>query len=208
VEALAETALRLQQQALEGAANRLLDEVRGRLVEEKRAIVNEFRTSGQLAATGQRVKQTAEQITADALAQTNPSTIAAGIAETVRRGRKAFAIAWHSQQPNDFHEWRKRAKDFRYQMSFLDRLWPHVLEAYSESARDLERGLGEEHNLSMLRDMLADQDSSQSHLRLLDAIFDREQRRLRRQAETIGLLLYSDKPKQWEKRIALCLDGH
>jgi CHAD domain-containing protein len=205
--ALLETVGRLRQQPHDSAVDRLLDETHGGLLERKRKIVIEFERSDELAVAAKKVEAVAERIAANAVTRATALTISAGVAETVRRGGKAFAVARRTQQAVDFHECRKRAKDLRYQISFLDRLWPPVLEGYAESARDLEQSLGEDHNVFLLRGMLATRNSSRQHLRLLDAILDREQRRLRKQAETIGDLLYADEPKHWEKRISRCLNN-
>lgn len=198
-EALAGTTERLRQQSHKKAANLALDEVHRRLVEQKRNILTQFQESGELAKLARELEEIARRIADISLRRVNPAMIAEGVAETVRRGRKAFRLAQESRDAGDFHEWRKRAKDLRYQISFLERLWPHVLEGYAESARDVEQSLGEDHNLSVLRGMVTAQNAK---LGPLLAVLDAEQQRLRIQAEKIGTLLYSEKPKHWAKRIA------
>jgi CHAD domain-containing protein len=202
-EALAETAQRLRQQSHKKAATQVLDEAHRRLVEQKRHILNQLQESGELAKLAHDLEELAGRVTGLSLRRVNPSMIAEGVAETVRRGRKAFGVAQKSRDSGDFHEWRKRAKDLRYQVSFLRRLWPHVFEGYAESARELEQSLGEDHNLSVLRGIVA-ADSAKAGPLL--AILDAEQQRLRGEAERIGRLLYSEKPKHWAKRIACAWD--
>jgi CHAD domain-containing protein len=205
-EAVAETARRLRQQAHERAANQLLDETYRQLMEQKERILNHFYESGELAGVADSLEETAGRIADESLRRVSAAMIAEGVAEAVRRGRKAFAVARKSREASDFHEWRKRAKDFRYQISFLDRLWPQVLEGYAESARDVEQSLGEDHNLSVLRGMVTAGDTKSPGLEPLLKIVDAEQQRLREQAERIGLLLYSEKPKHWAKRIVCALN--
>jgi CHAD domain-containing protein len=206
-EALAETAQRLKKQSGDTSVHRVLDETRRNLLERKKQILDEFMTRDELANSAKNLDGIAARIAALKMGQATPATMVEGVAETVRRGRKAFARAQGSGQADDFHEWRKRAKDLRYQISFLEELWPHVLEGYSESARDLEQSLGEDHNVSVVRGMLT-AGGIKRELNPVLAILDAEQQRLRRQAGRMGSLLYAEKPKQWAKRIALCWDHH
>lgn len=202
-EALAETVQQLRQQSHKRATNQLLDKAHQGLVEQKAHILNQFQNSGELRNVAHDLEVIAVRMAGISLKRVNPAMIAEGVAETVRRGRKAFALARQSRDAGDFHDWRKRAKDLRYQISFLERLWPHVLEGYAESAREMEQSLGEDHNLSVLRGMVT---AGNAKLDSLLAVLDAEQQRLRSQAERIGGLLYSEKPKHWAKRIACCWD--
>jgi CHAD domain-containing protein len=207
-QALADTLDSLKRSSLRNPANRLLEETHGRLLKRKQQIVQDFTKREESARMAKALDQIKTRIASVPSDQATNVTVVTAIAQTVRRGRKAFARAQQSGCAEDFHEWRKRTKDLRYQMDFLEHLWPHVLAGYSESARDLEQCLGEDHNLSVLSDMLHATENVQKQKDApLLAIFDEEQRRLRKQAEDIGRLLYAEKPKHWARRMEFCFDG-
>jgi CHAD domain-containing protein len=121
--------------------------------------------------------------------------ISKSLYKSVKRGMKAFAAAEDDGEPEKFHEWRKRAKDLRYQLSLLSELSPH-LKQYSKSAKKLEQLLGDDHNLAVLTDLLGDE------FRSIRPEIARQQKELRDQAAEIGSDLYGKKRKTWKHRLA------
>ncbi len=85
--------------------------------------------------------------------------IAKSLRKSVKRGIEAFRAAEDDPEPEKFHEFRKRAKDLRYQLSLLSELRPD-LQKYSESAKELEQMLGDDHNLAVLTDLLKEAQTS------------------------------------------------
>lgn len=76
--------------------------------------------------------------------------IVKNLARTFRRGRKAMKRARGSGAPESFHAWRKRAKDLRYQLEFLE---PQLSKKFSEvrkEVEDLGESLGGLHDLDVL----------------------------------------------------------
>ena len=71
------------------------------------------------------------------------------LALVIKRGKKkAYARAYDDPTADNFHDFRKRAKDLRYQLGVLSNLWPDVFERFS-SAKELEQTLGDDHNLAV-----------------------------------------------------------
>ena len=60
--------------------------------------------------------------------------------------RRALA----GREPPAFHEWRKRAKDLRYQMEFLAPIWPGVLDAAAAELARLTDLLGDANDVGVL----------------------------------------------------------
>jgi len=134
-------------------------------------------------------------------------TISSGFAETIRSNRKARDVAMASSKPEDFHEWRKRAKDLRYHLALVKKAWPTVLDGYEEAAKDLEGKLGDDHNLAVLRNSILEkpEDFGQPEdIKAVVEIIDDRQRKLRAEAKALAEPLYHDKPKYWRKRLELC----
>ena len=65
-----------------------------------------------------------------------------------------MAEATRDVSDNTLHEWRKRAKDLRYQLQFLCKAWPGVIDAAVAEAHDLGDILGDDHDLALLRQLL------------------------------------------------------
>jgi len=130
--------------------------------------------------------------------------LADGVATTLERGSKSYQHAYAASLPENFHDWRKRAKDLRYQLTLLEKLWPEVFAGFLDAAKKLEELLGMDHNLVMLRDTIlkrADVVDSDEEIRVLLLLIDTYQRELRIKAEGLGNRIYNEKPKQWIRRV-------
>lgn len=122
--------------------------------------------------------------------------------KSVKRGMKTFAAAKDDPEPEKFHEWRKRAKDLRYQLSLLSDLRPD-LQGYSRSAKELEQLLGDDHNLAVLAQLLGGSHTSGGEdLRALQEKISGRQSALRGKARKLGKQLYGEKRKIWKRRLA------
>lgn len=84
------------------------------------------------------------------LTDTDEATIAAGVAKTGERARKATRKAHKSQSPDRLHEWRKRAKYHRYHARLLAPIWPRMMDAQVAEAKRLETLLGDHRDLTLL----------------------------------------------------------
>jgi CHAD domain-containing protein len=129
--------------------------------------------------------------------------IGPGLTQVYAKGRRAFADARDKQAPVAFHEWRKEVKYLRYALERLDPLWSGVIGAVADQAHKLADYLGDEHDLTVLRDTaLASRDSFRDDATLptLLALIDRCQAALRERATYVGLRLYEEKPKAFAAR--------
>jgi CHAD domain-containing protein len=73
---------------------------------------------------------------------------------TVERGRKASSSAWKNSDPEKLHELRKRVKDLRHQADLLAAISPRAHKARGNVIEKLDRLLGDNQNLNVLRGVL------------------------------------------------------
>jgi CHAD domain-containing protein len=120
---------------------------------------------------------------------------------TLKQGRKACSQAYSHPVAANFHEFRKRAKDLRYQLTVLTELWPDVLSGYSKSAKTLEQYLGEDHNLAVLTDVLNGNGRNPNTFKVIAGSVANEQRKLRKKAKLLAGRLYAEPRKVWSARL-------
>jgi len=73
-----------------------------------------------------------------------------GLTRSYRRSHRAWIQARDSRTDADFHEWRKRAKELRYQVELLASTGSPALKAREKALGALARELGEVTDMSML----------------------------------------------------------
>ena len=118
-----------------------------------------------------------------------------GVEQSYSRGRKAFRRAMASMDDEHFHEWRKRVKDFWYQTRLLSRVWPEMMDARARQLKWLSELLGDDHDLSMLRETLdREGETLGSGAARLSGLALQRQRELRRESEILGRRLYAMQP--------------
>lgn len=132
--------------------------------------------------------------------------VLAGVTRAYARGRDAFATARATPEPELLHAWRKRAKDLWYHQRLLAPAWPEVLGAQAEAAHALSELLGDDHDLAVLAERLADAapplapaaDARREELRALIAHRSDE---LRVEAIRLGCRVYAESPKAFARRL-------
>jgi CHAD domain-containing protein len=101
-----------------------------------------------------------------------------------------------------FHEWRKQVKYLRYQLEFLTPVWPELLRELAEQAHQLADDLGDEHDLTVLRERAqAHHDTLATDLGILLALIDGRRLELRAEAVRRGRQLYEEKPRVFAIRL-------
>ena len=131
-----------------------------------------------------------------------PDAVAASLARLYRRGKRRMETAFASGEATDFHAWRKSTKDLWYAVRLFEPAWSGLLGSLAGELHELSQVLGDEHDLSVLRDALADVGGDPPLLtaRLQRAIA-RRQRRLRERAREAGDRLWAEKPRAFAGRI-------
>jgi CHAD domain-containing protein len=124
--------------------------------------------------------------------------VRAGVEKTYRRARKGLHRAAEDPTVENFHEWRKRVKYYRYQARLLTPAWPRVLRALHVESRRLSDLLGDDHDLAVLRETVVAADgigNPLDHAALL-ALIDRRSAELRAGSLTLGRRLFHIAPRR------------
>jgi CHAD domain-containing protein len=130
--------------------------------------------------------------------------IARGLEETYRNGREALVRARKDPSAENFHQLRKRVKDHWYHVRLLEGLWTEVMGAYEKSLKDLEDWLGNDHNLTVLRDKIAAEPAFFGKEKAIELTFDliaRYQKELRANAVPLAERIYEEKPREFTRRM-------
>lgn len=172
--------------------------LRARLVSRRDAVAESEMDLDRRLAQVRAVLQTAHDRAGTwQLADDGFDAFAGGLRKTYKRGRKAMAAAYRDPQSASFHEWRKRAKYFRFQQRLLRPLWPEVIKAQSSAASELGDLLGDAHDLALLQDTLTTESTEVSESPELQALLGlaaERQLMLRRQARPLGQRLFVEQP--------------
>jgi CHAD domain-containing protein len=129
--------------------------------------------------------------------------VGAGLKRIYAQGRRRLADSRASSTPEAFHEWRKKIKYLRYSLEMFRPLWPAVIGAVADEAHELADCLGDEHDLTVLREtVLANRESCKDEktVSALLALIDRRQRDLREKALSLGARLFEEKPGKFAAR--------
>ena len=84
------------------------------------------------------------------------AAIEPGLRRTVRDARRAWQRAGQNPAPEEFHEWRKRAKDHWHHVKLLDGMRAEALRRYAGRIKKMEQRLGDEHNVTVLEQVMRD----------------------------------------------------
>jgi len=127
-----------------------------------------------------------------------------GLERTFRKSRAAFLKAQKRPTAENYHEWRKRLKDHWYHIRVLENTWTEVMQGYEAALKDVETWLGDDHNLVLLRHLLTAESQrfdGEKSVEPVISVIDKEQKRLRDNAASIGRRLYQEKPRNLVRRL-------
>jgi CHAD domain-containing protein len=209
-QALIETVDELSEKSEQQADHNSLARLRKLLCTRKEQIAGKMSGGNEVSTVIQALEKVRGRIGLWPIADVTHGEFNDAVMTSVRRGRKAFQIAQDSQTDDRFHDWRKRAKDLRYQLEILDKSWPGVLDGYAGCAEELEQALGEDHNLAVLKVLSTRELGKQlsaSHAKRLQPLIKQRQEKLRKDAGEIGGRLYGEKLTSWSDRLDLCWNG-
>ena len=136
--------------------------------------------------------------------------LAGGLARTYARARKGMYRAAAAPDAENFHEWRKRVKYYRYQTRLLKNAWPSVLGGLHRESRRLSDLLGDDHDLAVFHETLASETGRigepAGHAVLL-ALLGQRSSELRTWSLTLGQRLFAEKPKRHARRMLSILEA-
>jgi CHAD domain-containing protein len=132
------------------------------------------------------------------------ATLEAGLDRIYTRGYRAFREATDAPTDEGLHEWRKRAKDLWNAMDILKPVRPAFTVRRGENAQKLADLLGDDHDLSVLRQVLStsgDGTLDSASAEVILPLIDRRQAELRRDAFALGPALFGEEPEVFIARL-------
>jgi CHAD domain-containing protein len=105
------------------------------------------------------------------------------------------------RREDDFHRWRKRAKDLWYELRLLEGAWEGPLKALAAEAGRLSDLLGDHHDLAVLREDLHERRLGEEETRALAAAIEARQEELGGAALDLGRRIYAERPKRFSRRL-------
>ena len=132
------------------------------------------------------------------------SVIGPGVKQSYSAGRRAYEVARETPSAENFHDWRKRAKDLWYYIQLLEPIWPEQMCAVSRELDELGEFLGDDHDLDMLKLIVGKKSicpEFEKEAELLTGLIDSRQQILRTSALVLGKRFYAEKPSIFCKRL-------
>jgi CHAD domain-containing protein len=128
--------------------------------------------------------------------------VAPGLKASVRRARNAMIAAWMHPTASHHHSWRRHVKNHWFHVRLLEGRCGNRLMPLQRRLEALDGVLGEYHNLVLLREVLiVDTALSRREAARCLRVVARYQRALRRHAQTLGMRIYGEKPRQFVRRV-------
>lgn len=125
-----------------------------------------------------------------------------GLTDAYGGGRGAMRAAFASDEDDPRHEWRKQAKYHWYHVRLLHKVWEPAMEARAAELERLSDLLGDDHDLAVLRGLVADAtDLEPRHVEPVLSLVDRRRAKLLAAARPLGQRLYAEKPRAFTVRM-------
>jgi D-xylono/L-arabinono-1,4-lactonase len=130
-------------------------------------------------------------------------TLQTGICRVYSRGRRRYQQVL--VQPGDelFHEWRKWVKYLWYHVQMAREVWPGMMVTIADELDELGDLLGQDHDLTVLRDTVMAEMSRPIRATTLQALLELvedRQTHLRERACRIGRRVYVERPQDFGRR--------
>ena len=156
------------------------------------------RTTVELRALRARVAAVREDIARFPVVE-SPRHLSGEIARSYRRARRRMDRAVRSGAPEDFHAWRKRAKEQWYQATLLSRVMPELSDR-QKPLHALSRALGSHHDLSLLIDVVARhrEEIGDEAARIVVEKARARLSQFEEDAIVLGGALFAESPKAWK----------
>jgi len=128
------------------------------------------------------------------------AAIRPGLKKSFSRGREACKTVLEKSSPENFHEWRKRVKDLWHYLQLLCPAWSKELRAAADELQTLGELLGDDHDLVLLKEAVADICGKTEGIKLLNELIESRQKELRSAALKRGARFFAEKPSAFCRR--------
>jgi CHAD domain-containing protein len=185
-----EDVLRDTVDALAEHSGRDLGDLRERASGERESVNPELAVE----AARNRLTRVIARLDSLAVSGTDHRALLDGLDRTYRRGVKRFARAQRRPTDERLHDWRKRAKDLRYQQQLFRPAFEELLGAQAKAAQALSELLGDDHDLAVLAERLEADDPAHP-------LIAARRTELQEQAFRLGRRVYAESPKRFRRRM-------
>jgi CHAD domain-containing protein len=159
--------------------------------------------TGMLRDAAQLLKKSAARTPGQVADVAGRDAVCDGMVRAYRRARKAMAEVQATPDDSVFHAWRKRVKDHWYHVRLLEGLSASAASR-ARALRRLEKCLGDDHNLVLLRGTILERPSHFGDEKMMAVVLGcalKYQTTLRRHALKLGQRAFARKPQVFEKTI-------
>jgi CHAD domain-containing protein len=120
-----------------------------------------------------------------------------------KRGREALRSALRNPTAEEFHTFRKEAKQLWYQLRILRPLHPVILKDLGNELKNIGQHLGHAHDLAFLAARLRSAGSGRKRSgRVLGALIEAREEELQRMAAALGERFYAQRPRDFGRSIS------
>jgi len=151
-----------------------------------------------------KLSRTRDRIADWTMTDLGSERICRAVQRSYKRGRKALKEGIRKSKPENFHEFRKRAKQLWYQLRILRQLHPLILNELTDDLKTIGQHLGHAHDLAFLMERLSTMagGGSKRNRRVLSSVIDSREKELQRTAIALGERFYAQRPRDFAARIA------
>lgn len=154
-----------------------------------------------LSSMKERLEKKAKEINDLPLKAEKFEDVMESLYRVYKRGYKALQKIEKEPTPENFHEWRKRAKYLRYQFEMLHPIWPGMMNFLENEYHKVSDITGHHHDLSNILNFLSDSQVEPKEYDLFKALANDLRLELEAKAISIGEKLYAEKPEQFINRM-------
>ena len=126
-----------------------------------------------------------------------------GLARVYRAARRRMQAAYAHPTDRAFHRWRIRLKQLGYQLEWLAEVWPKRFATMLKHLHQLEKKLGADHDLVVLRSMLETAPAWSDDADLIGQVKKsavRKSQQLRRDSRPLGAKAFGEKPGRFGRQ--------
>lgn len=135
------------------------------------------------------------------LTQVDFADVAAALTAAYRRARRAVPDGWQDADAETLHRLRQRVVVHRYQMEFVEPLWPRLGRVWTGEAQRLRDRLGHYQDLAVLAGLTGlHQPLARWQSRLVPLIAARQAKHVKASARIAGRL-FAEAPKAFRRRM-------
>ena len=126
-----------------------------------------------------------------------------GLEANYARARRAFRLSLDDPDDEALHEWRKRTKYGWHHVKLMDPVAPSALGPMAKRLKDLSDGLGDDHDLAVLRALIvaAPRDFGGAASKEAVALIDGARADLQDRCHRLGARVYAEPAPAFRKRL-------